>query len=67
VSPFGVDYSAAASVTTAGIANNRLGGVVLARFRAMMRALAQATGMCRGIRSGQRQRGKISRERNEQQ
>jgi hypothetical protein len=66
--PSGGSYSPyATAVAATNVAKGKLGRVAVIGFVAMMGALAQATGMRLRIRSRQRERGNISRERNEQQ
>jgi hypothetical protein len=63
----GGDSAAAIVITTAGIANTKLGGIPVGWFVAVMRSFTDAAGMRRGGRYRQRERNKISREREEQQ
>ncbi len=70
VGPLSAGNGAAAIViTTAGIANNKPGGIPGGCFVAMMlmRSFTEAAGMRRGGRYRQRERNKVSREREEQQ
>jgi hypothetical protein len=65
----GGDGAAAVVITTASIANKKLGGIPVGWFVAvmLMRSFTDAAGMRRGGRYRQREWNKISREREEQQ
>jgi hypothetical protein len=61
------DSAAAIVITTAGIANEKLGGIPVGWFVAVMRSFTDAAGMRRRDSYRQRERNNVSREREEQQ
>jgi hypothetical protein len=61
------DSAAAIVITTAGIANEKLGGITVGWFVAVVRSFTDTAGMRRGGRYRQRERNEASREGEEQQ